>query len=67
MKGRDHEQALRTVGISLDVDNLLWAIRYRVYHQLSSQDHGFIRFRRDTRCMMRTFAPLQRAKTSLKW
>ena len=38
MKGRDHEQALRTVGIELDVDNLLWAIRYRVYHQLSSQE-----------------------------
>ena len=38
MKGRDHGQALRTVGISLDVDNLLWAIRYRVYHHLSSQE-----------------------------
>jgi V/A-type H+-transporting ATPase subunit C len=38
MKGRDHEQALRTVGNELDVDNLLWAIRYRVYHHLSSQE-----------------------------
>ena len=38
MKGRDHEQALRTVGHELDVDNLLWAIRYRVYHHLSSQE-----------------------------
>jgi len=38
MKGKDHEQALRTVGIPLDIDNLLWAIRYRVYHHLSSQE-----------------------------
>ena len=38
MTGRDHEQALRTVGNELDVDNLLWAIRYRVYHHLSSEE-----------------------------
>jgi vacuolar-type H+-ATPase subunit C/Vma6 len=38
MKGRDHEQALRTIGHELDVDNLLWAIRYRFYHHLSSQE-----------------------------
>jgi vacuolar-type H+-ATPase subunit C/Vma6 len=38
MTGRDREQALRTVGISLDVDNLLWAIRYRVYNHLSSEE-----------------------------
>ncbi|MBN2389366.1 MAG: V-type ATPase subunit, partial [Anaerolineae bacterium] len=35
LKGMDHEQALRLVGTSIDVDNLLWAVRYRVYHHLS--------------------------------
>ena len=34
----DHEQALRLVGTEIDVDNLLWAIRYRVYHHLSVQE-----------------------------
>ncbi len=34
----DHEQALRVVGTVLDVNNLLWAIRYRVYHHLSEQE-----------------------------
>ena len=38
MKGRDRQEALRTVGNELDVDNLLWAIRYRVYHHLSSEE-----------------------------
>ncbi len=38
LKGVDHEQALRLVGTSIDVDNLLWAIRYRVYHHLSVQE-----------------------------
>ena len=32
---RDREMALKTVGTVLDNDNLLWAIRYRVYHHLS--------------------------------
>jgi V/A-type H+-transporting ATPase subunit C len=38
LKGADHEQALRLVGTSIDVDNQLWAIRYRVYHHLSMQE-----------------------------
>jgi vacuolar-type H+-ATPase subunit C/Vma6 len=38
LTGIDHEQALRIVGTMLDVDNLLWAIRYRVYHHLSEQE-----------------------------
>ena len=38
LKGMDHEQALRLVGTSIDVDNLLWAVRYRVYHHLSVQE-----------------------------
>lgn len=38
LKGMDYEQALRLVGTSIDIDNLLWAIRYRVYHHLSVQE-----------------------------
>jgi len=38
LTGTDHEQALRIAGTVLDVDNLLWAIRYRVYHHLSEQE-----------------------------
>jgi len=38
LTGIDHEQALRIVGTMLDVDNLLWAVRYRVYHHLSEQE-----------------------------
>ncbi len=38
LQGVDHEQALRLAGSMLDVDNLLWAIRYRVYHHLSEQE-----------------------------
>jgi vacuolar-type H+-ATPase subunit C/Vma6 len=38
LKGIDHEMALRTIGTVLDSDNLLWAIRYRVYHHLSEEE-----------------------------
>jgi V/A-type H+-transporting ATPase subunit C len=38
LKGLDYEQALRLVGTSIDMDNLLWAARYRVYHRLSLQE-----------------------------
>ncbi len=38
LKGLDHEQALHIVGTLIDVDNLLWAIRYRVYHHLSVEE-----------------------------
>ncbi len=38
LKGLDHEQALHTVGTMLDVDNLLWAMRYRIYHHLSVEE-----------------------------
>ncbi len=34
----DREHALRVVGSLLDINNLLWAIRYRVYHQLSEEE-----------------------------
>jgi len=38
LTGTDHEQALRIAGTVLDVNNLLWAVRYRVYHHLSEQE-----------------------------
>lgn len=38
LAGDDHKHALRMVGTMLDADNLLWAIRYRVYHHLSEAE-----------------------------
>ena len=38
LSGRDHDEALRLVGTILDNDNLMWALRYRVYHRLSEQE-----------------------------
>lgn len=38
LSGQDHKMALRTVGSFLDADNLLWALRYRVYRHLSEQE-----------------------------
>lgn len=38
LSGRDREMALQVVGLALDVDNLLWAIRYRVYSHLSEEE-----------------------------
>jgi vacuolar-type H+-ATPase subunit C/Vma6 len=35
---QDRFQALRTVGSLLDVNNLLWAIRYRVYYNFSEEE-----------------------------
>ncbi|HNT75617.1 MAG TPA: V-type ATPase subunit [Anaerolineae bacterium] len=35
---RDRDYALRTVGVSLMADNLLWALRYRIYHKLSGEE-----------------------------
>jgi len=34
----DHTQALRIVGTQIDITNLMWAIRYRVYHNLSEEE-----------------------------
>jgi vacuolar-type H+-ATPase subunit C/Vma6 len=36
--GQDQEQALRVIGSLVDMNNLMWAIRYRVYHQLSEEE-----------------------------
>lgn len=37
-RGKDREESLRIIGTVLDMDNLLWAIRFRVYHHLSLQE-----------------------------
>jgi V/A-type H+-transporting ATPase subunit C len=34
----DRTQALRIVGSLVDMNNLMWAIRYRVYHHLSEEE-----------------------------
>jgi V/A-type H+-transporting ATPase subunit C len=38
LQGPDRDQALRIVGSLLDMNNLMWAIRYRVYYQLSEEE-----------------------------
>jgi V/A-type H+-transporting ATPase subunit C len=35
---RDREPAMRTVGSLLDVNNLMWAIRYRTFYHLSEEE-----------------------------
>lgn len=35
---QDKEQALKILGSLLDVNNLMWAIRYRVYYKLSEEE-----------------------------
>ncbi len=36
--GEDQGQALRVIGSLVDLNNLMWAIRYRVYQQLSEEE-----------------------------
>jgi len=38
LQGSDRDQALRIVGSLMDMNNLMWVIRYRVYHQLSEEE-----------------------------
>ena len=38
LQGQDRDQALRIVGSLMDMNNLMWVIRYRVYHQLSEEE-----------------------------
>jgi vacuolar-type H+-ATPase subunit C/Vma6 len=38
LSSHDREMALKTVGTALDSDNLLWAIRFRIYHGLSEAE-----------------------------
>jgi V/A-type H+/Na+-transporting ATPase subunit C len=35
---KDRDQALHIIGSLLDANNLMWAIRYRVYHKLSEEE-----------------------------
>ena len=38
LPGQDRTQALRVIGPLLDMNNLMWAMRYRVYHHLSEEE-----------------------------
>ena len=38
LAGDDRTQALKIIGSLLDTTNLMWAIRYRVYHHLSEEE-----------------------------
>ena len=38
LTGQDREHGVRIIGSLLDMNNLMWAIRYRVYHQLSEEE-----------------------------
>jgi len=38
LPGDDRTQALKIVGGLVDMNNLMWAIRYRVYHHLSEEE-----------------------------
>src|SRR5512138_2322755 len=38
LQGQDRERALRIIGSLMDVNNLMWVIRYKVYHGLSEEE-----------------------------
>lgn len=38
LQGSDRDHALRIVGSLMDMNNLMWVIRYRVYHGLSEEE-----------------------------
>lgn len=38
LTGKDREQSTKIIGSFLDMNNLMWAIRYRVYHRLSEEE-----------------------------
>jgi V/A-type H+-transporting ATPase subunit C len=38
LTGQDREHSVRIIGALLDMNNLMWAIRYRVYHKLSEEE-----------------------------
>ncbi|MGD8404677.1 MAG: V-type ATPase subunit [Anaerolineales bacterium] len=38
LKGRDRSQALHVLGLLMDLNNLMWTLRYRVYHHLSEEE-----------------------------
>jgi V/A-type H+/Na+-transporting ATPase subunit C len=38
LSGDDRKQGMRIIGALVDTTNLMWAIRYRVYHELSEEE-----------------------------
>jgi V/A-type H+-transporting ATPase subunit C len=38
LPGQDRDQALKIIGSLMDVNNLMWVIRYKVYHGLSEEE-----------------------------
>jgi len=38
LQGQDREQASKIIGSLMDVNNLMWVIRYKIYHQLSEEE-----------------------------
>jgi vacuolar-type H+-ATPase subunit C/Vma6 len=38
LSGLDRDYAVRIIGSLLDMNNLMWAIRYRIYHHLSEEE-----------------------------
>jgi vacuolar-type H+-ATPase subunit C/Vma6 len=38
LTGQDREHSVRIIGSLLDMNNLMWAIRYRVYYRLSEEE-----------------------------
>ena len=38
LSGQDREQATKIIGSLLDMNNLMWTIRYKVYHNLSEEE-----------------------------
>jgi V/A-type H+-transporting ATPase subunit C len=38
LQGEDRTQGVKIVGALVDMNNLMWAIRYKVYHQLSEEE-----------------------------
>jgi V/A-type H+-transporting ATPase subunit C len=38
LSGKDHEVGVKIIGSLLDMNNLMWVIRYKVYHKLSEEE-----------------------------
>lgn len=38
LSGKDREMGLRIIGSLLDLNNLMWVIRYKIYHNLSEEE-----------------------------
>ena len=38
LSGKDREMAVKIIGSLLDMNNLMWVIRYKIYHKLSEEE-----------------------------